>query len=153
MRYYPVHKNWREIKPHLENKKVQEVLRRDFNKYTIGRWNEPFKEHETPSVWETLDWRCHRVGRQPDYWRYVCATACHWLVNFNLRLAQQVEPDRKWRIITSKRHSTVWDGKKTLFDLNFIALEVRPKEAFELAYCKELKPGKLMTVAYPKSSL
>ena len=36
--------------------------------------------------------------------------ACHWLVNFALELAQLVEPDRKWRIITSDKHSTVWDG-------------------------------------------
>ena len=31
--------------------------------------------------------------------------ACHWLVNFNLTLAQLVIPERKWRIVTGD-HST-----------------------------------------------
>jgi hypothetical protein len=55
---------------------------------------------------------------------YVKHAACHWLVNFALELAQHVEPNRAWRIITSQEHSTVWDGKDTLFDFNFLALGV-----------------------------
>ena len=43
---------------------------------------------------------------------------CHWLVNFSLRLAERVDPDRPWRIITSDSHSTVWDGYDLLFDFN-----------------------------------
>ena len=63
------------------------------------------------------------------------------MVNFALELAQLVEPNRKWRIITSDKHSTVYDGKDTLFDFNFLALGISPKECFELAYKRELKPG------------
>jgi hypothetical protein len=41
-----------------------------------------------------------------------------------LKLAMQVEPNRIWHIVTSDEHSTVWDGKKTLSDMNFLALGV-----------------------------
>src|SRR6185437_980291 len=69
----------------------------------------------------------------PDYWQCVCYSACHWLVNFNLRLAQLVDPARPWRILTSRRHSTVWDGDKLLFEFNFQAFGIPPAECFELA--------------------
>jgi hypothetical protein len=62
-------------------------------------------------------------------------------VNFNLRLAQRVDPSRPWQIVTSDKHSTVWDGKETLFDLNFLALGVDPNEAFKLADGERLAPG------------
>jgi hypothetical protein len=64
------------------------------------------------------------------------------LVNFNLRLAMLVEPDRQWRILTSRMHSTVWDGKSTLFDFNFQALGISPDESFKIANWRQLKPGK-----------
>jgi hypothetical protein len=44
--------------------------------------------------------------------------ACHWLVNFALRLAILAEPARPWQIVSSQAHSTVWDGQSTLFDCN-----------------------------------
>ncbi len=54
-------------------------------------------------------------------------------MNFNLRLAELVEPSRPWRIVTTQKHSTVWDGAETLFDINFLALGVDPDEAWKLA--------------------
>jgi hypothetical protein len=60
-------------------------------------------------------------------------SACHWLVNFNLRLAELVMPKREWHIVTSDKHSTVWDGISTLFDLNFHALGIPPMEAYSMA--------------------
>ena len=36
-------------------------------------------------------------------------------------------------IVTTRKHSTVWDGAETLFDINFLALGVDPDEAWELA--------------------
>ena len=56
--------------------------------------------------------------------------------------AARVEPNRSWRIITSDEHSTVWDGKDTLFDFNFLALGVTAAECFDLAHKKELAPGR-----------
>jgi hypothetical protein len=52
------------------------------------------------------------------------------VVNFNLKLAQLVAPDRPWRIVTSHNHSTVWDGDSTLFDLNGLALINDADECF-----------------------
>jgi hypothetical protein len=72
--------------------------------------------------------------------------ACHWLVNFNLRLAQLVEPQRPWRILTSDEHSTVWDGDSTLFDFNFLALCIDPESCFSLANEEELPVGKQLKV-------
>jgi hypothetical protein len=72
------------------------------------------------------------------------------LVNFNLKLVSLAEPERPWRIITSDNHSTVWDGKRTLFDLNFLALGVSPRESFELAHGRELPLGRLLKVYYAK---
>jgi hypothetical protein len=96
-------------------------------------------------------WSEAAARQSPPYWDYVKQAACHWLVNFNLRLAELVEPEKKWRIVTSRAHSTVWDGEETLFDMNFSALGVDPEEAFKLASTggKELAPGKLRRVYWP----
>jgi hypothetical protein len=45
----------------------------------------------------------------------------------------QHQPDRPWRIVTSDRHSVVWDGAQTLWDGNFLALDIPAAEAWELA--------------------
>jgi hypothetical protein len=62
------------------------------------------------------------------------------------------EPKRKWRIITSDKHSTVWDGEYTLFDFNFQALGVSPKECFEDAVIGGwiLEPGTYLRVHFAK---
>jgi hypothetical protein len=72
-------------------------------------------------------------------------------VNFSLRLATLVEPEKPWRIITSQKHSTVWDGGDTLFDFNFQAFGIDPNECFETAFEKELKLGKYLRVYLPES--
>jgi hypothetical protein len=146
LRYYPFTRNWRRIRPHLMNLEFRTVLERDFNKFTFGRWGEPFGPGQFPSEFESCDWGCERRGRPPAYWQFVMHSACHWLVNANLMLAQLSEPKRTWRILTSKAHSTVWDGLSTLFDMNFWALQVPVEKAFALACGRELKPGKQLTV-------
>ena len=60
-------------------------------------------------------------------------SGCHFVANFNLRLAQLVEPTTPWRIVTAPAHSPVWDGQETLWDNNFSALGVAPDEAWSLA--------------------
>jgi hypothetical protein len=143
MKYYPIQKNWsRKIKPHLDNGMVQMVLVRDFNRYTTGRWREAFMPGMKPTEFESCDWRVMRGGRQPEFWDYVKHAACHWLVNFNRELAVRAEPKKVWRIVTSKAHSTVWDGEATLFDMNFSALGVDADEAWRLARQK----GKVLAV-------
>jgi len=148
MKYYPIQKKWSKIKTHLSDKEVQRLLVRDFNKFTMGRWNQQFKEGMTPHEFESCDWWLDHRGRMPEYWNYVKHAACHWLVNMQLALAKKVEPKKRWRIISSQDHSTVWDGEETLFDFNFSALGVDPNEAFELAMQenKVLPEGKYLRV-------
>jgi hypothetical protein len=151
LRYFDVARHWtKRIEPHLSNKRLNRVLVRDFNKYTTGRWRKRFKPGQLPSEFEHCDWQEGHRGKRPRYWDYVKSQACHWLVNFNLTLARLARPDRAWRIITSHRHSTVWDGERTLFDLNFLAFGVPPQECFDMAYEEELPVGEYRKAGYPR---
>jgi hypothetical protein len=149
MRYYDLKRHWtRKIEPHLADPRVSNVLVRDFNKFTFGRWNTPFTHGQYPHEFESCDWWIFHRGPMPRFWKYVKHSACHWLVNFNLRLAQLVEPEREWRIVTSEKHSTVWDGDQTLFDFNFLAMGVAPDECFALADVEHLPPGKELKIHF-----
>jgi hypothetical protein len=157
--YYDLIKNWRKVKPHLRDPELNDILVRDMNKFTYGRRGEKFlpgmvpRQHDRGVEWENVedadDWVIDEVKgimyrtTEPEFWQYVCAGACHWLVNFNLRLAQLVEPKRPWRILTSMRHSAVWDGDKLLFEFNSQAFGASPAECFEAARRggRELKVG------------
>lgn len=146
--YYDIPGKWtRKIQPHLSDARLNEILVRDFNKFTTTRWDKPFTLGMLPEQIESCDWRCDHRGKYPRYWKYVKHSACHFVVNFALRLAMLVEPDREWRIVTSKEHSTVWDGKRTFFDFNFLALGVSASECAELAFKGQiLKPGKFKRI-------
>jgi hypothetical protein len=147
MRYYDLKRHWtNRIEPHLADAKLNAVLVRDFNKFTQGRWGKPLTHGRFPRDFESCDWRWEHRGTQPRFWRYVKHSACHWLVNFNLRLAQLVEPGRPWRILASDDHSTVWDGDQTLFDFNFLALGIPADECFRLADGDRLLPGRELKV-------
>ena len=148
IQYFDASRNWCKIARHESNVILQNILVKDFNKYTYGRWNKRFSHGQFPAQFESCDWQLHRVGRTPNFWKYVKHGACHWLVNFNLMLATLVEPKRAWRILASDDHSTVWDGHETLFDLNFLALQVPAEECFSLANDKQLQPGQFNTVYY-----
>ena len=147
-KYYDLKKKWRKVKPHLGDKRLNDILVRDFNKYTVGRWGKEFASGQYPTEFESCDWQSSHRGRKPAFRKYTKHAACHWLVNFTLRLAMLVEPDQKWRIITSQKHSTVWNGDDTLFDFNFRAFGIEPNECFQLANVKELRPGKYMRVYF-----
>jgi hypothetical protein len=148
VKYYDLKKNWRRVKSHLADKELNDILVNDFNKFTSGRWNQTFTYGDLPYEFESCHWDCDHRGRRPAYWQYVKHSACHWLVNFTLRLAMLVKPERPWRIITSRKHSTVWDGGDTLFDFNFQAFGIDPNECFELAFEEKLKPGKYLRVYF-----
>ena len=149
--YYPFTNKWHRIRPHLTNPEFRAILERDFNKYTTGRWSQTFGPDQLPGDFDCGDWiPIQRALRRrfPAYWSYVVLNACHWLVNANLKLAEFAEPNRQWRILTSQTHSTVWDGKLTLFDMNYCAFEERPQHSFLDAYGRELKPGKQLKVGW-----
>src|SRR5690242_8047256 len=105
LRYYDLARNWTgKVEPHLSDPEVSSALMRDFNKFTWGRWRKKFEPGMVPRDFESCDWWVGHRGPEPRYWRYVKHAACHWAVNFSLRLAERVLPRRPWRILTSDRH-------------------------------------------------
>jgi hypothetical protein len=149
MKYFDILSNWQRIRPHLAEPEIIIVLQRDLNKYALGRWGFPFATGALPKDYDCCDWR---KGREPNpaFWDYVCHGASHWLVNFNLKLAQRVER-RDWQIVTSPCHSSVWDGEETWFDFNLSALEVPPDDVFlfETADDRTLTPGRQRRPGFP----
>lgn len=160
MKYYDLQRNWtRKIAPHLDDPEVVRVLRHDFKRYghRDGCVTYRPRKWEVPADWDTSDWRImeRRPGPMPRYWDYVCTGACHWLVNFSLMLAMRAEPDRPWRILSGYDHSTVWDGDKTLFELNWYAFRMPPKKCYKVASKRDgkaLLPGQLAPVFIPRCS-
>lgn len=150
MIYYDLPRHWtKRIEPHLTNPALVAILVHDLNKYTFGAWDRPFTAANTPHEFENCDWWIDHHGTLPRYWAYTLHGACHWLVNFNLRLAMLAEPTQPWRILTSAKHSTVWDGANMLFDFNFLAMKISPAECFSMANKKELKPGRPRVTGSP----
>jgi hypothetical protein len=144
MRYYDLEQHWTtRIEPHLADKKLNDILVRDFNKYTFGRWRLHFTTGQYPADFDSLDSRYGHPGRYFGYWQYVCSRASHWLVNFALRLASLAEPARPWQIVTCRTHSTVWDGQQTLFELNYLAFGVSAQDCWKDATTDGalLRPG------------
>jgi len=133
MKYYPIVKNWHKIRKHLNNKELNNILNKDFNKFTYRRRKQKFPSQRGryPGDFESCDWDIGR--RLPEVAKYVKHSACHWLVNFNLKMAQLVKPNKNWRIVTSQEHLTVWGGQNTLFDFNFLIMEISPNESFRIA--------------------
>lgn len=152
MKYYPISEKWKKVKPFTEDENALKSLTEDFNKFTLGIWGSPFTKGMLPEDIESCDWRYNgRRGRMPEYWKFVKHGACHWIVNFTLQVAMLCEPKKEWRIITTQKHSTVWDGRDTLFDFNFSALGIDPNDAFKMAYTNgaELKIGEKMKTHSP----
>jgi hypothetical protein len=128
--YYDLRRYWmHRIVPHLGDAELNRVLTSDMDKFSC--W--PFSPEDYPCYCESSDWRHAHRGRHPRFWRYVCSGACHWLVNFALRLASLVEPDQPWRIITSTKHSTVWNGADLLFEFIYLAMDAPARSCFEAA--------------------
>lgn len=161
IQYYDIQKNWRKLRKiylspetllssWYEMECFQEGKAEDFN---FEFKPKPFSLDHRPADYDSCDWRyaepgCGKRGRKPAYWDFVCYRACHWVNNVGLGVAQIAMPDRPWRLITSNKHTTCWDGDHTLFDINFLALGVTAKEAWELAAeqddSEHLLPGELL---------
>jgi hypothetical protein len=67
MKYYDLKKNWRRVRPHLADKKLNNILVRDFNKYTFGRWERKFTHGRLPCDFESYDWDIDQWGRRPPF--------------------------------------------------------------------------------------
>ena len=89
-----------------------------------------------------------RRGPHPHFWKWACHGACHWLVNHNLIVISQLEPDRNWQISSSDIHSTVVDiDRQLLFDPSWIAMSIDAEECWDNAVDHDsaelLPPGEL----------
>jgi len=114
MHYYLNNTTWaKRCVPHLDDPELRRILHREFGLFVISHYG-VLKGHRMPGDFETWANKA-----RPPWWKYVKDLACHYLVNVNLRLAMLAQPDRPWRIVTSGLHSTVWDGDKSIFDLNY----------------------------------
>ena len=132
-RYFDLARHWtKRVEPHLEDPRLNDILLHDFGLYTERWLHEVFKRGQFPRDFEPLEKYNHLPPkkREPRFWRYAKWSSCHYMANFNLRLATLVAPDRAWRIITNTLHTTVWDGEQTMFEFNFLALEISPAEIF-----------------------
>ena len=152
VQYVDIRKHWKKIKPHIESPAARAIWLPDLLQYRALRQLDCFDTHdmgylgwshmdytqaEYPKDFDSCDWRCDT--RQCAYMKWVCWNACHWVVNLNLWLAELVFPDTKWRIVNSDEHGTVWNGNVEdvlLFDMNYLALNVTPLEAWASAATK-----------------
>jgi hypothetical protein len=92
---------------------------------------------EVPAAYDPSDWRNKLAldkfflnRKIPEFWDYTISQGCFWVVNLNLFLARRLHPRRLWRIVYSDKHATVWDGRKALFDMNFLAFGAPVREAW-----------------------
>jgi hypothetical protein len=137
-RYFDFSRHWtKKLNPIIQSPQAQAILQHDFEDYSIAKakqrgssWR--FVEGQLPAYYDSCDWRYNR--RLPAWKHYVCHGACHYIVNTLLYIAMAAYPNRAWRIVTSSKHSTIWDGDKTLFDLNFLTLKVPVHECIEDAF-------------------
>ena len=127
IRYYNLKRNWtKKIEPHLDDKELNDTLTRDMNKFTTVRLGCPFGEDELPHHTESCLGFFEQRGPFARYRYYTRHGACHWLVNFCLRLATLASPAKEWSIITSDTHSTGWVVKIYYLILIFITWVSQP---------------------------
>jgi len=149
VKYFPIQQYWRSLKPIFESEAATGIWVMNMADFEEQRsvergYKNMFPKNRcrlilnSPSEYDSCDWRFNRGkrGRAPAYFNYACHSACHWVADLALFVASKHSPHIQWRIITSQKHSTVWNGCKTrpvLFDINFSAIGISPSEAWILA--------------------
>ncbi len=161
MKYFQIEDHWDELLPIYTCNQATEIWYNEMEAYGRGKDEDygltncrtnPLTPELTPMDYDSCDWRlninedgsCGPVIVRPEFWKYVCHSACHWLVNLSLFVAQQYTPEKQWRIVSGKEHSTVWDGEDTLWDANFLALGIDADEAWKLANDVHYQPNEYM---------
>ena len=148
LEYVDLKKHWNKIERLLApGTAINDRMRHDFGLYVEGRWGEhgiSFDDYDWPSELESFSWQDSVVGRPPRFWKLVKHGACHWLVNYQLMLAEAIMPEYDWCILTSDDHSTVWNLHGLLWDANFLALKISPQEAFDRANGGLLPLGEML---------
>lgn len=149
--YTDLQSRWREIGPLFRSRECASIWIPCMSEYMQQKSSNPkwkFKfdsgKYRTPSDFDSCDWRweAKRKGRHPAFWDYACYRACHWVADMCLFVAISSEPGFPWRIISSEKHTVVWNGLlefPILFDINFSAMGVPAKESWALAHGKGSK--------------
>lgn len=162
-RYFPIQKHWRKLGPIFRSEEARKIWHPCMEEFMECRAEEARKEGPSnyvhkpqidakfPTDYESCDWRaCNEIpyNRQPRFWDYARHSACHWVADLAMYVAKLSHPSIPWRILTARKHTTVWNGCITdpvLFDINFHAMGVEPDQAMMLAsHGRELKPGKYL---------
>ena len=149
IQYINITKHWKRIKPivlSLDAENIWMPNMFDYQEQRNGKLSWRILTYKKPRHFDGCDWRFERTGRHPEWWDFVCHSACHFLVDLNLYAAAKVFPKFQWRIVTQRQHSTVWNGdveNPVLFDMNFLALGIPAKESWSIASKgRMLKPFK-----------
>jgi hypothetical protein len=154
LKYYDIPGNWKKIRKFVSDPGFKDILQHDLNVLLKSRCNKEFQRGGIPLYYSGTDWWCPGVqyrpenGRMPPYWKYIFYGAQHWMANSYLYLAKKVEPDKPWGIMHTLCYSVVYDGDKTLFDLQGLALQIPPADVYRWADGVELGVGEYRDV-YP----
>lgn len=152
--YVDITAHWRRLRPVFESDAARNIWEPCLQEFRISHSMEHGFDlsksqikfdgpNARPCWYDGSDWRLQRRARK--WWDYACGYACHWIADLALFVARAKFPKENWRIVTSQKHSTVWNGNcenPLLFDINFSALGVEASEALALAAKgRELKAG------------
>jgi hypothetical protein len=147
IRFYDIQANWRRLRDLFYSKyNLYDLYIRmeSFEKLRKEEYGYEYKPREftldlRPVFYDYYSWRSRRNkrGRMPAFWDFACQSACHWVNAWAMEcICSEMYTEFRWRLVTSDKHTTIWDGDKTLFDINFLALGISPEEAWELAACQ-----------------
>jgi hypothetical protein len=165
--YYDIQKNWNKFANYFKTKKVrQEIVAGLIIDYfweseregsSMSTQDFIFPRYRKNENYGKLDfgdmlpkhfnkhhyelWLNYDRGILPKYCDYVKGGWCHNSVNMCMEVLNQhnlrTRDKRDWRIVTSPKHSTIWDGHNTLFDLQYLAFGFPVEQAYEEAFIDE----------------
>lgn len=154
IRFYDIGTQWNKLRPIFRAPETRDVWFYEMclwyhypmcSESLLETFDTIHQDKRYPRCFTDCEWR-KAQGEEPEWFNWACENACHYLVSLNLFVAQTIAPKRKWRIVSSDLHSTVWDGETTLFDINAYCFKEDIVETWELATAEntQLEPGTFM---------
>ncbi|MEN9566485.1 MAG: hypothetical protein RLZZ69_1681 [Cyanobacteriota bacterium] len=157
--YFDHRKHWRKLQPIFESDEIKEASNREMNSFKLTDYhpgNRVYRNFRYPEEYDNSDWRFERGrGRPANYLRWVCSRSCHWSAIVNLQVLWIYQPEIPWCLVTSRDHSTVWDGHKLIFDMQYYALTIPINELVEIVNSsknREIYPPGISLIHFPEES-
>jgi hypothetical protein len=157
--YFDHRKHWRKLQPIFESDEIKDVSNREMNSFKLADYhpgNRVYRTFRYPEEYDYGDWRFWRGrGRPANYLKWVCAGSCHWSAVVNLHVLKIYQPEIPWQLVTSRDHSTVWDGNKLIFDMQYYALTVPIDELVAIVNSsknRKIYPPGLILNHFPEDS-